>query len=135
MLRDLSLGVSVQTASLNIFFELVRGRVLKHCVVLRQRYEIMAGTQADQDECMRGDGCLTWRGVCPRESLRGRVSETGWSGGSSVMIMLSTLACRPACNLTPDASYITCTTQTLVEHLITPCSRCSVWTDQPGAVC
>ena len=51
---------------------------------------------------------LTWRGVWPRESRSGRVSETGWSGGSSVMIMFSTLACRPACSRTPDASYMTC---------------------------
>ena len=35
------------------------------------------------------------------------MSDTGWSGGSSVMIMLSTLACLPACRRTPEASYIT----------------------------
>ena len=51
----------------------------------------------------------TCKGVWPRVSRSGRVSDTGWSGGSSVMIMLSTLACRPACSRTPDASYITCT--------------------------
>ena len=51
----------------------------------------------------------TCRGVCPSESLRGLVSETGWSGGSSVIIIFKTLACRPACSRTPLASYITCT--------------------------
>ena len=50
----------------------------------------------------------TCRGVCPSVSRSGRVSDTGWSGGSSVMIMFSTLACRPACSRTPDASYMTC---------------------------
>ena len=50
---------------------------------------------------------LTCRGVCPRVSRSGRVSDTGWSGGSSVMIILSTEACFPACSRTPLASYIT----------------------------
>jgi hypothetical protein len=36
---------------------------------------------------------IAWSGVWPRVSRSGRVSDTGWSGGSSVMIMLSTLAC------------------------------------------
>lgn len=47
------------------------------------------------------------RGVWPRVSRRGLVSLTGWSGGSSVMIMFSTLAVLPACRRTPLASYMT----------------------------
>ena len=46
-------------------------------------------------------------GVWPRVSLSGLTSDTGCSGGSSEMIWFSTLACFPACCLTPLASYIT----------------------------
>lgn len=53
----------------------------------------------------RGPTCS---GVCPSVSLSTPAElDTGWSGGSSVMIMLSTLACLPACSRTPLASYIT----------------------------
>jgi len=57
-------------------------------------------------QCGAGRAC---KGVCPSVSRSGRVSDTGWSGGSSVMIIFNTLACRPACSRTPDASYMTCT--------------------------
>jgi len=85
---------------------------------------------AELPDCKRGacsDGVSlpTCRGVWPNESLRGRVSDTGWSGGSSVMIMFSTLACRPACNRTPLASYITCTPTPLIAPWHALKSLCS----------
>lgn len=50
----------------------------------------------------------TCRGVCPILSFNCPVVElTGWSGGSSVMIILRTDACFPAWRRTPVASYIT----------------------------
>lgn len=49
----------------------------------------------------------TWVGVCPKSSRNGLVSAKGCSAGSSQTIWFSTAACFPACNLTPEASYIT----------------------------
>uniref|UniRef100_A0A0A9DMH4 Uncharacterized protein n=1 Tax=Arundo donax TaxID=35708 RepID=A0A0A9DMH4_ARUDO len=49
----------------------------------------------------------TWVGVWPKSSRSGLVSDKGCSEGSSQTIWFSTSACFPACNLIPEASYIT----------------------------